>query len=135
MTYATQADMEKRFDDLLLIADPDGDDAINVDRVVASLEDATATIDGYLEGKYDLPLTTIPKNIVGYACDIARYKLYNDDVPEQVETRFKDAMQYLRDLGRGVAQLSVAGVTASESSEILTSGPERWASDDSLSEF
>lgn len=103
MAYATVADMIKRFSEteLIQLTDRLGDGV--VDDVVAAqaLADASSVVDGHLSGRYQLPLATVPDILVGYACDLARRNLYTNDIPDVVESRAKEAINYLRAVGEG----------------------------------
>ena len=69
MAYATQAEMQSRF----------GEDELgtfDASTVEAALGDATVEMDGYLGGRYTLPLdetTAESPLLVRICCDLARY--------------------------------------------------------------
>lgn len=110
MTYAVKQDMIDRFSDteLMQLTDRTGAiDAIDDNVLGKALADADAEIDGYLMGRYALPLASTPKILVGMACDIARYKLYEDRATEHVRTRYEDAIKYLKELALGRISLGV----------------------------
>ncbi|MDA8254180.1 MAG: DUF1320 family protein [Betaproteobacteria bacterium] len=98
MTYATQADLESRYgaEEVLQLADRDGDGVIDAGVIDQALRDADAEIDGYLGSRYQLPLATAPQIINVYACDIARYRLYASAATEEVRNRYQDALKFLR---------------------------------------
>lgn len=76
-----------------------------IDRAIA---DADAEIDGYVGSRYTLPLPLpTPPVLVPIACDIARYRLYDDAVPEVVRQRYEDAIARLRDIAAGRLILGV----------------------------
>ncbi|MDX1301190.1 gp436 family protein [Photobacterium sp.] len=110
--YCTRDDMKGRFgeQELIALTDRDGSAGAVVDSVLnQAIDDACATIDGYLGGRYSLPLHIVPRVLARTACDLARYYL-NDDVlgdEHQVAKRYKDAISYLEKVGRGVLQLGV----------------------------
>jgi len=112
MTYATQADLIDRFGATELAQRTDRTNGTVIDTVVLgrSLSDADAEIDGYLATRYTLPLPSTPPVINRLACDIARYRLYDDGVPETVRLRYQDAVALLKRMAAGDVQL--AGVTA-----------------------
>lgn len=89
MTYATQDDMVKRFGETELAQRTNRVDGSSIDAVVLTraIGDAEAEINGYLAVRYQLPLAELPSVLVRVACDIARYHLYDDGVPETVRTR------------------------------------------------
>ncbi|PKG72986.1 DUF1320 domain-containing protein, partial [Shewanella sp. GutCb] len=73
--YASSAQMVARFgeDELVSLTDRDGTAGAIVARVLdVALNDATALINGYLAGRYTLPLPTPPAMLERLCCDIAR---------------------------------------------------------------
>lgn len=112
MTYATQADMVERFGHEELAQRTDRFEGLTIDEVVLgrALADADAEIDGYLATRYALPLARTPAVLVRLACDITRYQLFGDKVPDSVRQRYEDAVGVLKRLAAGSVQL--AGVNA-----------------------
>ncbi|HGF7190631.1 TPA: gp436 family protein [Vibrio cholerae] len=103
--YCTQADLESRFGadelaDLTL-----GDTA----KIVQAIEDATALINGYIAGRCQLPLPTVPAVLVSLCADIARYRLYDEvlDAEHQAARRYQSAIKYLENVGTGRLSLGV----------------------------
>ncbi len=99
MSYATQSDMVSRFGDreVIMMTDRARLGVIDTSVLSYALDQADAEIDPYLAGHYQLPLTSIPRLLVGFACDIARYRLSagatNDT--EEVRTRYLEATKFL----------------------------------------
>lgn len=83
-------------------------------RVVQVLQDADNTINGYLSGRYQVPVTQAAETLERIAGELARFYLYEDGAPEHVEKRHDNAMAFLRDVSTGKVQLGVAadGATA-----------------------
>lgn len=111
MTYATQQNLIDRFgeDELIQLTDRAGLDAIDATVISRALGDADATINGYLAARYTLPLSSpVPEILERLACDIARYALFEDQVTEIVEKRYKDAIALLRDVSAGRAELGLS---------------------------
>ncbi|OGS90855.1 MAG: hypothetical protein A2Z95_06210 [Gallionellales bacterium GWA2_60_18] len=73
--------------------------------IEGKLLDADSVIDGYLLAKYQVPLSAVPRLIVGIACDLARYALYDDIATEQITQRHKDAIKLLDAIGKGTVNL------------------------------
>ena len=123
--YADAADLRARYPerDLAQLSDPQG--AV-VDEVVLSgaLADASAEIDGYLQGRYALPVADPPAVLKRIACDIAMYRLLAlrplGDL-EDARNRYSDAVRYLESVSRGVVQL---GIGAGAQSAPQEAGPE-----------
>lgn len=103
MPYATQQDLVDRFGEteIIQLSDRGNNGAIDTAVVAAKLADADAEVDGYLAGRYTLPLEPVPRVLVRVACDIARYHLYDDRATEQVTTRYRDAVRLLEQIAKG----------------------------------
>lgn len=123
--YASAQDLQDRYpeQDLVQLTDPAGA-AIDVARLERSLADASAEIDGYLQGRYQLPLPQVPELLKLLACDIAMYRLQVlrplGDI-EDARARYKDAMRYLERVSTGAVQL---GLSAADVPAPQTAGPE-----------
>lgn len=109
MSYATQADLELRFkqQELIELTDDAGLGVIDAAAVAVVLADTDAEINGYLAGRYSLPLTQTSQELVRLACDIARYRLFDTHANEQVKARYDDAIKKLRDVSNGKASLGI----------------------------
>ncbi len=111
--YATEQDIIDRYseDQLLIAFDRDGDGLVDVDLLGESvadkaLSDASDEIDGYLAGRYSLPLSTVPKILTFMCVDIALYKgTTSAAVTEEKRTRYKDALAFLTMVASGKIQL------------------------------
>lgn len=103
--YATRDDMVARFGEgeVISLTDRGRTGAIDDGVLMAALADAGATIDGYIGGRYTLPLGTPPKILTGYACDIARYLLSGSGrmVTEDCRDRYRDAIRFLEHAAAG----------------------------------
>ena len=113
--YATRYDMEDAFgtDEIRQLSDRahtgETDDAV----VTAAIAAACSYMDGYLAGRYALPLTEpYPPVIVATACDLARCRLYDDDLPDTVAKNGDAAKAWLRDVSAGKTQLPLPGTTS-----------------------
>ena len=108
MSYCTQQDLLDRFGERELIALTDIIDfagAIEPTILSKAILDADNEINGYLRLRYVLPLQYEPPELIAPACDITRYRLHRDGCPEEITTRYKLAVAYLRDLANGKAVL------------------------------
>ena len=123
MSYVTKQQMIDRFGEAELIQLTDrATPATNaiVDAVLDEARaDATATIDGYLAGRYATPLASVPVIVERIAADIARYALYDNAAPEQITKRYDDAMRELMRIRRGEIVLDVAAAATT----VTTSAP------------
>ena len=119
MPYATLADMLKRFNDegmAILAGDEDG--VLNEAEINASLSAGTEEADSYLRARVRLPLTTVPEVLVGYVCDLARYRLADteENRSETIIARRTDALNWLKDVAAGRASLPATTSGSSETS-------------------
>lgn len=103
MEYATQQDMVDRFgsDELINLTDRQHTGAIDSEVVSQALLDANSEIDAYLASRYELPLASAPQSLVRIACDIARYRLYDEQATETVSDRYKAAVRFLDAVAKG----------------------------------
>jgi phage gp36-like protein len=116
MTFATVADLTARFgaQELLLLADRDNTGAIDAGVVEAHLQDADAEIISLLAGSATIDTSNPPLNLKRLACDIARYRLHGQNVPEDVRTRYEDAVKFLRLVAAGGANLDGGAAAPTE---------------------
>lgn len=133
MSYAAQADLEIRFglDELIQLTDratpPSGE--IDEDVVSRALMDADNLINSFVGARYLVPLTPVPDLILQIACDIARYSLHADHVPEAVKDRYMAALGHLKMIAAGSAVLGSAPIATPPTSS--TDGPS-WSSPGSI---
>lgn len=114
MSYATPADMKARYEDVRLaeLTDPNGM-ATDDTKLELALADASAEADGYLEGRFTLPIPSdqVPTALVQIVCDIAMYRLFSlrplGDV-EDVRARYKDAIARLNQVSDGELDLGLS---------------------------
>ncbi len=109
-------------------------DAAVVDRALA---DTDALIDGYLAGRYLLPLAQTPPLLADLAQAIAIYKLHAKTAAEKITEDYQQALKVLRDIAAGVVRLAVAGVepVSSGASGVRTNDRPRELTPDSLRGF
>lgn len=123
MIYATRTDMTQRFGEAELVdlTDRDSTGQIGAAVLARAMDDAQATVDGYIGKVYRLPLAGClkPATVVGAAavyvpppmltrvvCDLARYYLYTELPDEhEVARRHKQALIELMSLATGKTQL------------------------------
>ena len=107
--YATEADMVKRFaNDIEELKLMHADAAATINE---ALQDAAEEINGYIGGRYPLPLPNVPSNLNRMACDIARYRLYYQQPTEEVRNRYKDAIKFLERVQDEKAHLQIQAAT------------------------
>lgn len=114
MTYATQAQLTDRFGEGFLVDLTDrgavATGAIDVDVIDRALADTDAMIDGYLKGRYVLPMAATPPLIADLAQTIAIYKLHVYQPNEKIVADYDQALRQLREISAGTIKLDVAGV-------------------------
>lgn len=126
LMYATPDNMLSRFgaQDLMLLTEREDSvpGEVNLALLEQALRDASAEIDGYIAGRYVLPLTTVPAVLERNCCDIARYFLYGDKAPEQVEKRYAAVVKFLTAVSKGDISLGLAdtGETAGQSELVIS---------------
>lgn len=127
MPYATLSAMIERYGELELTQLTDAAAPGLIDEAVVgrALADAEAMADGYLGGRYTLPLATVPPVLTGAVCDIARARLYKDVLPEAVEKRYDTAIKFLTLLGQGKITLGASPEPTSTSDARIVSAPRR----------
>lgn len=113
MAYATLQDLIDAFGEGELVGLTDRGDVatgvIDTDVVDQALGDAAALINGYLAGRYRLPVSETPALVNGLAKSIAFYKLHRFDAPDLVTAEYKDALARLKDIAQGTIKLDIAG--------------------------
>lgn len=115
MPYCTLQNMIDRFGDeeLIQLTDRDGAGAVDETVLDQAIADAGAEIDGWLAGRYPLPLAEVPPSLTLRACDMARYFLYAAAPTELVQARYDAAVTWLKAVARGdVALVLTTGATA-----------------------
>lgn len=119
MTYATQQDMVDRYSEqeIIELTDRINATAIDVQVLDQALKDADGIINAHLPNHFSVPLSPVPDIIVTYACDLARYYLYDDAAPEQVIKRKEDVFKFLSLVAAGKINLGVDSDTGSSASE------------------
>lgn len=134
--YCTQQDLVDRFGEteLIQLTDTGGSGTIDATVVARAIADAEGEIDAYLAKAASLPLSPVPAIVAAAACDMARYRLYRDQLTEPVTQRYKDAIRLLSAIARGEIRLSAEAVTANPVAPRY-SAPDRVFTTDTLSGF
>jgi phage gp36-like protein len=114
MSYATLAQLTDRYGERMLLqlsdrsTPPSGViDTSVVDRALANTD---AMIDGYLAGRYVLPLAETPPLLSGLAQEIAIYKLHPFQPDPKIEQEYKDALSQLDKISKGTIRLPLATI-------------------------
>jgi len=109
MSYCTKQDLIDRFgeNELVDLTDRDNLGVINNTVLDQAINDASAEMDGYLGGRYQLPLATVPPVLKALCCNVARYKLYDEQASELVTKRYDGAIKFLFSVSKGEISLGV----------------------------
>ena len=119
MSYCTQADLIVRFGaaEITQLSDRAGLGTLDSAIIAGAIADADAEIDGYLSGRYALPLANVPMVITRIACDITRYWLFGQDVTDLVKDRYDQAVSYLGQVAKGTIGLGPDATGAEPASQ------------------
>jgi len=140
--YATVSDMIARFGEtqIIRLSRPEDRTAETVDetKVNTALADAEALINGYIRGRYFVPIAAPPAEIVRATCILARYDLAQGeqtDPSEEMSKSRKDVISWLENIAKELVNLDVPA--AAPAGPAVNSGPRmsdrpRIFSDDSL---
>jgi phage gp36-like protein len=98
--------------------------AIDETNLEQALTDASALIDGYIQGRVSLPLLgdRVPATLKACCADIARYRLDRNRCRDEVRIRYEDWIAWLKDVSKGVVNL---GLDSQSPPESPTSVPDR----------
>jgi phage gp36-like protein len=121
--YCSLDEFIARFDldELVQLTDPNGTGSIGRQVAEAAIVDASSLIDGYLGGRYALPLTTVPTVLIRLCADIARYNLYDNAVTDVVEKNYKHAVDFLMNVSTGKVRLGLSGTNEKAESDAVIS--------------
>lgn len=113
MAYAILQDLIDDFGAAELVALSDRADPptgqIDTSVIDKALAGADAQINGYLAGRYALPLSETPDLVRDIAVALAIYDLHRYETPELVREKQKTARAQLKDIADGKLVLDLAG--------------------------
>ena len=131
MSYCTLQELTDRYGERTLIDLSDRDDAptgvIDDALIGSAIDDAGAEIDGYLRGRYALPLAATPPVLRDLCLRVAIYKAHTHVVTDKIRRDYEDAMRSLRMIADGSIRLDIAGSepTSSGSSDVVMTDTSR----------
>jgi phage gp36-like protein len=124
--YSTLADITDRIpeDNLIQLTDDESLGAVNEARVSSAICDADVLIDGYLRGRYTLPLDPVPALIKKLSIDIAVFNIYSRklelEMPDAMSDRYKNAVKVLEAIQSGKISLGTTEGSTPEPGEYKT---------------
>lgn len=113
MDYITREDIEGRIptDELTMTTDDDANSQVPDNALLDTfIADTNALINTYLRGRYTLPLTEVPEELIAPAVAIVRYKLRSrtESVTQEITDGYNAAISWLKDIAAGRASLEIA---------------------------
>jgi phage gp36-like protein len=127
MLYCSKQGLIDRFSEVELIqlTDRDGLGVINDEVLNRAIEDASTEMDAYLS-RFNFTADNLPKSLKPLACDIARYRLYDEEPTEHIITRYNNAIKFLKAVNKGEITLGTttqdSEVTSNDLPEIHSAG-------------
>lgn len=119
---------EVGYEELVRLTDELNTGRIDKARLIAAIDAAQAVADGYLAGRYSVPIAApIPRIVKSAVLDLARRRLYRLEPPDGIKTAAADAMANLKAIAKGdmklpQAQEPAASPTAASPVLVATSG-------------
>jgi phage gp36-like protein len=115
MTYCSVDDIqEQRIPEEILIqlTDDESNEAVSSDVVNAVISAESEIIDGYIRGRYSLPLASTQPILQSVCLDLCTFRLYSRrvgyEVPDHVAKARTAALSTLRSIASGAIKLSIA---------------------------
>ncbi len=132
MAYCTLEDIQGAMSDAELIQLTDDNippaviEQANVDKAIARADNL---IDGYLRGRYVLPLAPVPGIMVDLAVDVAVYNIYKRrkkvKMPESIADDYKNTLKILENIQKGTIEIGSAKVSATDATGTATTTAAR----------
>lgn len=126
--YATVSDMIARFGltQIIRLSRPEDRTAETVDddKVLTAIADATSLINGYVRGRYLVPIAAAPDEIVRATCILARYDLAQGEhtgPSEEMSKGRKDVVTWLENIAKELINLDIPA--AAPAGPAVGSGP------------
>jgi phage gp36-like protein len=143
MHYCTRADIGKAIPELTLIQLSNDDPTVelpNESVIEDGVRQAEELVDGYLRGRYDLPLDPVPSVLRDAVVYLARHWLYQrrpeGALPEAVKDSRKDTLKLLESIRDGVVTLGMpTGEAAPEPGKIRARARRQQFGDDFLGRY
>lgn len=111
--YCSLDDLKKQVqeDALIQLTDDNQTGQLDLDIVEEAIIYSETLIDGYLRGRYTLPLSAIPAVIKILAVDLSIYRLYSrrfhTDTPDAITEKYKISIRILEQIQKGIISLGL----------------------------
>lgn len=141
MSYCTLAQLIERYGEPMLVALTERAETpaheIDADAVARAIADTGALIDGYLKGRYRLPLSETPPLLTDLALTVTVYRLHRLAASDKVRRDYEDAMKTLREIAAGTVRLDLDGAEpeGSGATGVRTNDRKRDMTPDNLKGF
>lgn len=137
MSYVTLGQLIERYGerDLRQLTDPsDALESIDEVKTADAIAAIDALIDAHLADRYQLPLTAVPKLLLGIAQDLVWARLHVLGGSESAAAAEKEARRQLREIRDGALALPIPGVStgAAAGGTVAFEAGERLFSRDSM---
>jgi phage gp36-like protein len=135
MAYIDRDKMVAEFgeSELIQLTDRDGSTGAIVDAtLMQAMTNAESEMDSYIGGRYPLPLPMVPEVLRSFACDIARYRLYDAKPTDEVSKRYDRAVSWLRDLAKGIVSLGIKATEEAPTDQVVISDARAQVFTDTL---
>jgi len=118
MPYCDLDDLKQDISELELqqLTDDERLGAVNEDRINVACTDASELIDGFLRGRYPLPLDPVPAVIKTIAKEMSIYKLFlrkkRQSITKEMTDNYNGQLKLLERIQKG--EITLGGETANE---------------------
>ena len=127
MLYCSEQDLIDRFgeDELIDLTDRINLGVINQQVLIQAITDASDQMSVYLS-RFEFTAENLPKVLKPIACDITRYRLYDESITENVQKRYDAGMKFLMSVNKGEITIGTttdgSKITSVDLAEIKSSG-------------
>lgn len=123
MSYCTLDDLKQDISEteLMQLTDDERLGAVNEARITSAISDAGDLIDGYLRGRYTLPLDPVPTIIKTIAKEITIYRLFlrkkRQTISKEMTDNYNAQLKLLRAIQQGEITLGTEDTPSTASGE------------------
>ncbi len=113
MSYCSTDDIQSVItnDDLVQLTNDSGGDSVDTTKITEAISYVDNIIDGYLRGRYDLPLASTPDELKYIAVDFVVYRLYSrrmsTEVPRSISEKHETVINLLSRIQKGTFNLGI----------------------------